>query len=52
MVFGQEFPTYYPKFNVPGAALTGGVALFQPVSALPAITKNAFVLNGWRLLNG
>lgn len=46
MIFGQEFPTYYPKFNVPGAALTGGVALFQPASALPAITKNAFVLNG------
>lgn len=46
MIFGQEFPTYYPQFNIPSGQLTGGVAVFQPASALPTITKNAFVLNG------
>lgn len=46
MIFGQEFPSYYPRFNVPGGSLTGGVAVFQPESALPTITNNAFVLNG------
>lgn len=46
MIFGQEFPSYYPRFNIPGGSLTGGVAVFQPASALPTITNNAFVLNG------
>lgn len=47
MVFGQEFPSYYPRFNVPNAALTNGVAVFQPASALPSIKTNGFTLNGF-----
>ncbi len=47
MVFGQEFPRYYPQFNVPNASLTNGVAVFQPASALPTIRASGFTLNGF-----
>lgn len=47
MVFGQEFPSYYPRFNVPSGGLTSGVAVFQPASALPSVKTNGFTLNGF-----
>jgi len=48
MLFAKQFPTLYPRFNIPPSDpnFVGGVATIKPLLSLPELNTTGVVING------